>query len=307
MGLAYSPLPPFRAADDAIADAVGPMLNYIGTIAFDLGASIQRPPQAKPQPEPEPKRDELSSLLAMDQDERRAWLHHQRANLAASKQLLAMTQDERREFIARVAEQNSDIHYRTHLGEQPERADSMLDPDSVVLYTQPLERPPMRATRADAVHHAVRLNGATHGRAAARHQPSYDDKALGDVDESSASDARYNFEAAVASSLLDTDSGPQYATQFTDDGLRDDQQWGGWNLWLKRNLLFERKVMAYAVGEVVENLERKHTRKIEALSLRIAELSGEVKVLRALAAARNSAVEARPLDLPDWRRNRDAA
>jgi hypothetical protein len=76
---------------------------------------------------------------------------------------------------------------------------------------------------------------------------------------------------------------------------------------LKRNLLFERKVMAYAVGEVVENLERKHTRKIEALSLRIAELSGEVKVLRALAAARNSAVEARPLDLPDWRRNRDAA
>jgi hypothetical protein len=165
MRLAYSPLPPFRAADDAIADAVGPMLNYIGTIAFDLGASIQRPPQAKPQPEPEPKRDELSSLLAMDQDERRAWLHHQRANLAASKQLLAMTQDERREFIARVAEQNSDIHYRTHLGEQPERADSMLDPDSVVLYTQPLERPPMRATRADAVHMP---SGSTAQRTAAR-------------------------------------------------------------------------------------------------------------------------------------------
>jgi hypothetical protein len=106
----------------------------------------------------------------------------------------------------------------------------------------------------------------------------------------------------MESSILDPTQ-PRYATQIVDGEEMD--QWSGWNRWLKNNLLHEREIIRDAVIDALDRLERKYADKIETLTLRVAELSGEVNVLRGFAAENNG--RGRALQLPNWRRDRAAA
>jgi hypothetical protein len=92
-------------------------------------------------------------------------------------------------------------------------------------------------------------------------------------------------EIAPMSEILFTDptytergDGSIIAPSCMETGEQD--QWRGWNLWLKNNLLIERDLLLRAFGEALGELEAKRDAEIRKLELKLAECAGAVDVLR---------------------------
>jgi len=99
----------------------------------------------------------------------------------------------------------------------------------------------------------------------------------------------------------------------------EEQNWDGWNRWIKAHILNERQVMAQAMGEVVaetcKELRQERDAVIAPLKAEIAELRGQVTALLTLLGHQKSvssnasgvALRATPenepkvIDLPAWR------
>jgi hypothetical protein len=178
-----------------------------------------------------------------------------------------MTQDERREFIARVAEENAEIHYRTHVGQQPERMGSSLDTADVI-FTQPTQAD-SRVLDGWAGGSDVKLADGTAAR--------LEDAPNGDGSGSGSGER------------------VRYASEYADD---ETGEWAALNIWLKKNLAYELGRVLQAVDDTDSQIFALSDEKIRALELKIAALEGCVKVLTRFV----SGGDVKILDLPNWRR-----